>query len=59
LEREGTLTLPGDTRLVAGGNFELADFGVLDGLWQIKSARHGVGRDKGYQCELEVRHVAK
>ncbi len=58
-EREGTLTVPGDTRLVAGGNFELAGFGVLDGIWQIRSARHTAARDKGYQCQLEVRHVAK
>jgi phage protein D len=55
-EREGTLTLPGDTRLVAGGNIELLGFGVLEGLWQLKSAKHTVSRS-GYSVELEVRHV--
>jgi phage protein D len=57
-EREGTLTLAGDTRLVAGANLELVGFGVLDGLWQIRSAQHSLARDKGYIADLEVRHVA-
>lgn len=57
-ERDGTLTLPGDARLVAGTTLELADFGLLDGLWLTRSARHSVSRDKGYTTELEVRHVA-
>jgi hypothetical protein len=58
-ERDGTLTLPGDTRLVAGGTLELVGFGVMDGLWLTRSARHTVTRDEGYSMELEVRHVAK
>jgi hypothetical protein len=58
-ERDGTLTLPGHTRLVAGANLELTDLGVLDGLWLIRSARHTQARGQGYTTELEVRHVAK
>jgi phage protein D len=57
-EREGTLTLAGDTRLVAGSNLDLAGFGALDGLWQIRSAQHSLARNKGYVAELEVRYVA-
>jgi len=58
-EREGTLTLPGHTHLLAGVTFELVDFGVLDGLWLTRSARHSQSRGQGYSTELEVRHVAK
>jgi phage protein D len=58
-ERDGTLTLPGDVRARAGGNLELtSDFGVLAGIWQIRQGRHMISRDKGYETELEIRHVA-
>jgi phage protein D len=58
-ERDATLTLPGDTRLVAGGTFELTGFGKMDGLWLTRSARHRVVRNHGYTVELEARHVAQ
>lgn len=55
--REASLSLPGDTRLVAGGNVELLEFGAVNGLWAIVSARHRVDRHSGYVTELEIRHV--
>lgn len=55
-EREGTLTRSGDIRLRAGRTLELNGWGVLDGLWLLKSARHSVDRG-GYRVDLEVRHV--
>jgi hypothetical protein len=57
-ERDATLTLPGNPQLVAGCNLELTKFGVLDGLWLIRAARHSITRGEGYRTELEVRHVA-
>lgn len=56
-EREATLVLPGEPRLVAGTTLELGGFGALEGLWLTRSARHGLSRG-GYTTELEVRHVA-
>ena len=56
--RDGTLILPGDPRLVAGGNLELVGFGVLDGIWLTREARHSLERGAGYTTELEIRHVA-
>lgn len=55
--REGTFTVPGDVRLVAGGNIELVDFGALDGLWAITGAKHRVERHTGYTTEVEARYV--
>ncbi len=55
-EREGTLALSGNVVLRAGRTLELQGWGVLDGLWLIKSARHSVDRG-GYRVDLEVRHV--
>lgn len=57
-QRDGTLSLEGNPLLVAGGNVELDDFGKLNGLWQIISARHQISKSQGYTTELEVRHVA-
>lgn len=56
-ERDGTLALPGNTLLLAGGIFELESFGALDGLWMIRSARHSVS-SSGYTTEMEARHVS-
>lgn len=58
LEREGGLSLPGNTRIVAGANIELEGWGVLDGLWLIKSATHKIDRSSGYTTDPEVRHVS-
>ena len=57
-QRDGTLIMPGNPRLVAGGNLQLSGFGVLDGMWQIRQARHQFQRDSGYKTELEVRHIS-
>ena len=53
-----TLTLPGDPRLMAGGNVELAGFGIMDGLWSIRSAKHTLDRASGYKTELDARHIS-
>lgn len=54
----GSLTAPGNPRLVAGTTFELADCGKLSGKYLVESARHRLDRGGGYTTELEVKRVA-
>lgn len=54
----GSLTVPGNPKLVAGTTFELADCGKLSGKYLVESARHRFDRGGGYTTELEVKRVA-
>lgn len=54
----GSLTVPGNPKLVAGTTFELADCGRLSGKYLVESARHRLDRGGGYVTELEVKRVA-
>lgn len=54
----GSLTVPGNPKLVAGTTFELADCGKLSGKYLVESARHRLDRGGGYVTELEVKRVA-
>lgn len=54
----GSLTLPGNPKLVAGATFALADCGKLSGKYLVESARHHIDRGGGYTTELEVKRVA-
>lgn len=54
----GSLTVPGNPKLVAGSAFELADCGKLSGKYLVESARHRLDRGGGYVTELEVKRVA-
>ncbi|MGV2287276.1 contractile injection system protein, VgrG/Pvc8 family [Trinickia sp. YCB016] len=54
----GSVTVPGDPRLVAGVTFELTGCGRLSGTFQISSARHRISRS-GYTSDLEVQRVVK
>ncbi|MDO5940647.1 contractile injection system protein, VgrG/Pvc8 family [Burkholderia cepacia] len=54
----GTVTLPGNPKLVAGSTFELADCGKLSGKYLVESARHRLDRGGGYVAELEVKRTA-
>ncbi|MDR1709991.1 MAG: phage protein D [Candidatus Accumulibacter sp.] len=53
----GSLSLPGDPRLVAGNSVELAGLGRLSGKYLIESARHRLARDVGYTVEIEVKRT--
>nr|WP_320132003.1 contractile injection system protein, VgrG/Pvc8 family [uncultured Holophaga sp.] len=57
-EREGSIALPGNVSLVAGGNVELSGWGVLDGLWLMKSVTHKYDRSGGYATDMEARYVS-
>lgn len=49
----GTLTLPGDPRLVAGVTLELEDMGRLSGRYLVQQSTHRVSRS-GYTTDVEV-----
>ncbi len=51
-----SLTLPGNVRLMAGVNVQLADFGKMDGKYTITQSRHRIARS-GYSTELELKRV--
>ena len=53
----GSLSLPGDPRLVAGNLIELPELGQLAGKYLIDSARHRLERGGGYTVEINVKRV--
>lgn len=58
LQTEGTITVTGNPKLVAGSNIEVTGLYVLNGKYQIVSSRHTIDRSAGYKTELEVRKIA-
>ena len=53
----GTLSTPGDPRLIAGNNVRLSGMGVLSGVYLIQKSTHTIDKDGGYKTKLEVRRV--
>jgi phage protein D len=51
----GSLTVPGNPKLVAGTTFELADCGKLSGKYLVESARHRLDRGGGDRTQQEVK----
>lgn len=54
----GSMTAPGNTKLVAGNTVDLQRCGKLGGKYLIESARHRMERSSGYTTEIEVKRVA-
>ncbi|KGH08706.1 regulatory protein [Comamonas thiooxydans] len=54
----GSMTAPGNTKLVAGNTVDLQRCGKLDGKYLVESARHRMERSSGYTTELEIKRVA-
>lgn len=52
----GSMTLVGDTRLVAGIVIEVKGFGSFDGNFFIESASHSMS-ESGYVTTINVRRV--
>lgn len=52
----GSITLSGNTRLVAGANFQLEGYGRFSGKYMAESSRHRIDRS-GYVTELEIKRV--
>jgi phage protein D len=55
----GSLTLPGNPKLVAGVTLALGGVGALDGKYLVESARHRLDRGSGYVTELEIKRVTQ
>lgn len=51
---EGTVTVHGDRRLIAGMNAQLNGFGSLSGKYQVLKSRHSMDRISGYTTMLEL-----
>lgn len=52
---EGSLTMEGNTRLVAGNTVALVGFGHFDGTYLIDTSRHSIEPSKGYTTEINVK----
>lgn len=53
-EKSASFPMIGDTRLVAGVNVTLKGWGLFDGKYVIKSAKHAVG-SSGYTTKIDLR----
>lgn len=52
-----TLTLTGNTKLAAGVNVLVQDFGKLNGKYNITQSKHTFSRSNGYTTEIELKRV--
>lgn len=52
---EGTLTMEGNTRLVAGNTVALAGFGHFDGTYLIDTSHHSMDKTPGYHTEIDIK----
>ena len=53
----GSITLPGNQRIVGGVKVRLKDFGLWTGLWAVSSANHTVDGNGGYVTKAELRKL--
>lgn len=57
LKTTGSITIPGEPRLVAGANINLTGLGVLSGAYQVTKSTHSLQRGSGYSTSAEVKRV--
>jgi len=57
--QEGSFSVVGDPLLVAGNNFELTGFGMLNGTWHVTESTHSVTKSGGYTTDVEIKRVAR
>ena len=57
-EVDGNISLMGNSKLVAGSNFDLTGFYKFSGKYYIKTAKHSIDKSSGYKTELEVYKIA-
>ena len=56
-EMSGSLTLLGNTKLLAGSTVTLSGFGKLDGNYKIEQSKHTIDRSGGYKTDIDVRRL--
>jgi phage protein D len=54
---EGTITVMGDPRLVAGVTFDLTDMGKFSAKYIVDVARHRIERGAGWTAELNIKRA--
>lgn len=57
LKTEGSFSVSGETRLIAGSNVECTGLYILDGKYHITSSKHIIDRSSKYKTEVEVKRV--
>lgn len=58
-ECTGSVSMPGNTLIIAGNNFELTGMGTLSGINHIVSSSHTIDRSGGYVTSADLKRVAK
>jgi len=58
-EKSGSISMPGNTLLVSGINFELTGMGNLSGIQHVLTSTHTIDRSGGYATNAEIKAVAK
>ena len=58
-ECTGSMSMPGNTLIIAGNNFELTGMGTLSGINHIISSKHTIDSSGGYITTCEVKRIAK
>lgn len=56
-EQTADFTIPGNTAIVAGVTVMLEDFGLFDGKYIVKEAKHSVSKSSGYTTQIKLRKV--
>lgn len=56
-QTEGSLSLIGNTKLVAGVSFGLTGFGKLSAKYYVIESTHSIDRSEGYKTEIAVKRV--
>lgn len=55
----GSISVPGNTKLVAGVNVELTGVGEFSGKWHITQSTHSVDAGSGYTTDITVRKIVQ
>lgn len=56
-QKEGEITVKGNTRLVSGVNFQLVGCGKLSALYHVIESVHTISRSDGYTTQLKIKQV--
>jgi phage protein D len=57
VECDGSVSLPGNTLLIAGNNFELTGMGTLSGINHILTSTHTIDKGGGYIVTADVKRI--
>lgn len=55
---EGRISMPGNTKIIAGNNFNLTGMGKLSMKYHIKESVHTVNRSSGYSTDADIKAIS-